>query len=53
MKNVAHFFLIGSIIELIAGVALVTFFNNELGFMGILASVAMGLAIPVVDSMAD
>lgn len=40
----AYFFLIGAVVELIAGVVLLAVYNNSLGYMGLIAS-AMLLAM--------
>ena len=51
MKTTQYFFLLGAVIELIAGVALLAVYNNSLGYMGLIASVMMMAFIPLVNYM--
>ncbi len=51
MKAIEGFFLIGAVVELIAGVALLTAYNNPLGYMGLIASVMFVLALPIVGKI--
>jgi uncharacterized membrane protein YkgB len=47
MKTTQYFFLLGAVIELIAGVALLAVYNNSLGYMGLIASAMMMAFIPL------
>jgi hypothetical protein len=51
MKTVGYFFLIGAVIELISGVALLTVYNNALGYMGLIASVLLMAMIPLFNKV--
>jgi hypothetical protein len=39
--KLSYFFIIGSVIELVAGVILLTVFNNSMGYMGLIGSVLL------------
>lgn len=47
MKTSQYFFLLGAVIELIAGVALLAVYNNSLGYMGLIASALLMAFIPL------
>lgn len=47
MRTSQYFFLIGAVIELIAGVALLAVYNNSLGYMGLIASALLMAFIPL------
>jgi hypothetical protein len=51
MKTTGYFFLIGAIVELIAGVALLTVYDNALGYMGLIASVLLMAMIPLFNKV--
>ena len=45
------FFLIGSIVELVAGVALLVAYDNPLGYMGLIASALLMGFIPLFNAL--
>ena len=45
------FFLIGAIVELMAGVALLTVYDNSLGYMGLIASALLMGFVFLSDSL--
>lgn len=47
MKTTQYFFLLGAVIELVAGVALLTVYNNSLGYIGLIASAILMSFIPL------
>lgn len=47
MKTTQYFFLLGAVIELVAGVALLTVYNNSLGYIGLIASTILMAFIPL------
>jgi hypothetical protein len=42
-------FMLASFIELLAGIALLTIYDNSLGFLGLIAACLMLLLAPLVD----
>ncbi len=51
MKAIEGFFLIGAIVELIAGVALLGGYDNTIGYMGLIASAMFTVALPFVGKI--
>jgi hypothetical protein len=47
MKTAQYFFLIGAVIELVAGVTLLAVYNNSLGYMGLIGSALLMAFIPL------
>ena len=51
IKTIAYYFLAGAIVELMAGVALLTIYNNSLGYMGLIGSLLLMSLIPLIDKV--
>jgi hypothetical protein len=47
MRTSQYFFLIGAVIELVAGVTLLAVYNNSLGYMGLIGSALLMAFIPL------
>lgn len=42
-------FLISAIVELVAGTALLTFYDNPIGYLGLIASICFGAVLPFLE----
>lgn len=49
MKQLGQFFLFGAIVELIAGTSLLAFYDNPIGYLGLVASIVMATFVPFLE----